>query len=947
MPGADDHVPLGASLPSSPPETWPEPVSTGAPPPRPPVATPPTAMAPPTADEPEAVPPPRRSPRWWLVVAVPAVILLVALVLGDQRRWPVIGAAAVADGTGLAIAPPPADAGPDHRQVIERVSADGIERITVDELRGPEQAAELAGSPTGWTAIVAFAWDDGQPDGRSLWVRPPDGPAVELGPFTDDERLVGIDDEGTVVTIAEEGAVLRWQPRRGEPTELAATDALQNTSDDDEWTAAGLDPASGEVAGLVQRSAGADRPPAPEVVRVGADGQVAARQTARTLSLVGSITDDGVGQGDVQVVVAGEVVRLVGRQGTVTVLPEVGDADPGQRQGTDGPGVALTPEGDLVTASPVGIDRPGGRSTGPSAAFEVAGERGIVREDHVRAEVLGRRILRPVGGAAPWLLLLAGTIVAVGLGRAGSESARRWWMAASVGVGAAASAHLVLQVLWGWPLGLVAAAVTAIGAGTALAAIPLSPPAGGTRPPGQRLVQGTRDPEPRALPAWPIAIPAGLAVAVVLAAAVAGDQGRAPFVGLQVSGDGQPYLAEDRGGATVVGVLEGEVYVRQGQPGTPAVDASSLQVAPDGTAAFETEGGEPGIVVIGVDSTVREVDAPDADLLGIDADGTVVVGEDPARAADGSRSGRLEVVRIGPDGERTEVAEIDVSDGLGTTVSDPETGLLVISAFVSGDGQRPVVEVTTVPADGSEGERWRVDLDQIGPRDGLDQRPVVGGGRVGLLGDGGYLELAPIPGATRPIDLDRALDDLFVFGAPAPWAAGAALSDDGTLLLGSPWAEVAPDGEVTYRTLDDCDDQPLELADSCGVEVAGRPVPRPWTMAGTWWAAGVAFAAATVAAVAPRRSGTRVVAIVVLGISTAWSAAAVVRLNLWDGRAAPTDDIGVGGGADPLPVGLPTALFVLVTVGAAVALITSERMRSWNEGRRAARPSPLAPRAPR
>ncbi|MGI8939104.1 MAG: hypothetical protein ACR2JF_13010 [Iamia sp.] len=75
-------------------------------------------------------------------MAVPVILVLAALVLGDHRRWPVLADAAVANGTALRIVEAPPDADADHVAEIQRISPGGIETISLDEAQGPEQVAE-------------------------------------------------------------------------------------------------------------------------------------------------------------------------------------------------------------------------------------------------------------------------------------------------------------------------------------------------------------------------------------------------------------------------------------------------------------------------------------------------------------------------------------------------------------------------------------------------------------------------------------------------------------------------------------------------------------------------------------------------------------------------------------------------------------------------------------
>lgn len=142
--------------------------------------------------------PPRRPRRWWLLAAVPAVLVLVAVALGDQRRWPVLADAAVADGTALRIVPHAYGAEADAVQRVERVGPDGTDAIAMSFAIGPQQLEQVAGSPAGWIAAVVFAWDDGRPNGRSLWRQAPDGTTSELGPVDALDALVGVTDDGAV-----------------------------------------------------------------------------------------------------------------------------------------------------------------------------------------------------------------------------------------------------------------------------------------------------------------------------------------------------------------------------------------------------------------------------------------------------------------------------------------------------------------------------------------------------------------------------------------------------------------------------------------------------------------------------------------------------------------------------------------------------------------------------
>jgi len=159
---------------------------------------------------------------------------------------------------------------------------------------------------------------------------------------------------------------------------------------------------------------------------------------------------------------------------------------------------------------------------------------------------------------------------------------------------------------------------------------------------------------------------------------------------------------------------------------------------------------------------------------------------------------------------------------------------------------------------------------------------VLGPDQIGLLNTRGFLALRPAPAAVVPLQIEAQVDTGSLFGSPGPASTGAALAADGTLLLPSPWASVAPDGDVTFRYLESCEGPSL-VAESCRVEIGGIMVPRPWRVVAHVALGLAAVVAALAAAATPRRSTTRALATAALATVLVIWLAGVLRLTLWDG----------------------------------------------------------------
>lgn len=375
--------------------------------------------------------PPRRPRRWWLLAAVPAVLVLVAVALGDQRRWPVLADAAVADGTALRIVPHAYGAEADAVQRVERVGPDGTDAIAMSFAIGPQQLEQVAGSPAGWIAAVVFAWDDGRPNGRSLWRQAPDGTTSELGPVDAGDALVGVTDDGavTIRTGTDARGLRTWDPD-GEPTrDLEGRYLYDGDEDSVDIAAAAVDPATGELAAvLLPEVEGGGARRSPQVVRLTADGEVVQRTGAdeeahRVIESVDQRNDEG--SPSARLVMDDERVLAVGPDGSRPVLPRIGALDRGRSESLDtdfqAPSMALTEDGDLVKAQTAGRDDTADR--GPEADADAAPSRRDGRylvgpaPNGVKADLVQTRlgdvgVPKPVSGAAPWLLSLAAAGVA-------------------------------------------------------------------------------------------------------------------------------------------------------------------------------------------------------------------------------------------------------------------------------------------------------------------------------------------------------------------------------------------------------------------------------------------------------------------------------------------------------------------------------------------------------
>lgn len=371
----------------------------------------------------------------------------------------------------------------------------------------------------------------------------------------------------------------------------------------------------------------------------------------------------------------------------------------------------------------------------------------------------------------------------------------------------------------------------------------------------------------------------------------------------------------ERGTERVAG--DGTVAVR-GRPAATADDEA--EAAPDGSAGSD----DALIVVLDPAGQTREIPVGAfAMLLGVAEGGAVTVADADVEGdvTSSEQSGPTRVIRLGIDGERTVVAEIDdleLRELDGASVADSRTGESVLLSR-PGPTVTVALRVTSVDRNGEVVELGSIETGQIPD----DVAPAVGPERLGLLSRGGYLPLRPEPGPLQPLDLDDPLASLFLFGgAPDASTTGGTLDADGTLRLPSPWAAVDTNGDVTHQTLSDCDDN-RTVAASCRVEVAGRAVPPPWTVTGHALAAVAALGLAALAATRRRRSAARGVMLLGLSVVVVSWLWAVVRVPFWDGVIPPENDRFADGPTGP-PSGQPVltlALAYIATVGVAVALL--------------------------
>lgn len=439
--------------------------------------------------------PPRRPRRWWLLVAVPAVLVLVAVALGDQRRWPVLADAAVANGTALRIVPHAYGADADAVQRVERVGPDGTDAIAMSFAIGPQQLEQVAGSPSGWIAAIVFAWDDGRPNGRALWRQAPDGTASVLGPVESLDRLVGVTDDGAVtISAGTDPHRLRiWAPDGQPGRDLEGRDIYDGDEDKVEIAAVAVDPQTGELAAVLRPDVEGGRARrSPQVVRLTTDGDVLERAGADNddvYRVIESVDRAPDGNPSARLVMDDERVLAVGPDGSRPVLPRIGALDRGRPESPDtdfgSTSLALTEDGDLVNAQTAGRDDTADRraeadaDTDPSrrdGRYLVGTAPNGVKADLVQTRLGDVGVPKPVSGAAPWLLCLAAAGAAIGARRTGSEELRRGSVVVATVVGLVATVHVALQALWGWPQGLLVAAVVAGAATVALVAAVASPP---------------------------------------------------------------------------------------------------------------------------------------------------------------------------------------------------------------------------------------------------------------------------------------------------------------------------------------------------------------------------------------------------------------------------------------------------------------------------------------
>ncbi|MGI8939105.1 MAG: hypothetical protein ACR2JF_13015 [Iamia sp.] len=931
-------------------------------------------------------------------MAVPVLLVVVALILGDHRRWPVRADAAVANGTALRIVPAPVDADADHRAEIERIGSGGVETLSLDFARGPAQVAQVAGSPAGWIAVVTYRWADGRPDGRELWRRAPDGAAQRVAVVTPADDLIGIDDDGTIATLTAPGEGIRTWPRQGDGVEISAlTLAGLDAGEEATITAAALDPDTGTVTAMVEPGPAPDDVtdedlplPPRQLAQISPDGQVQPGPDDAE-NLITSVVGGERRGGPRGVLAAREgSVTLLGSHRSRPVLPDAGEVDEGldaPRMTEDEPPavqVALTADGGVVSTRPAGVEDPGGptdsdRREPPTSTYLVgpADGRG---DGGARTVVGGIPLVRPT----TWwplgpVLGAASVILATAARRSQTEAGRRGAVRGCIVVGAVAIGHLVLQILWGAPGGVIsllgAGLIAAIALGAA--AIPPRAPSTGDVRPDRRGEEPTGDRDGQARRRALLVTPAALLVALVVAAAAVGDQRTSLFWASEVSPTGDAHRVVDESGVIEVtslidGGLTQEIYPVPRDLGVVGVsDLLPVRAAPGGTVAIglrESQSGDGSVLVVDPDGETREVPTARASfLLGVDAEGTLTMAE--AGEGDDVRTAATRIVRITADGARTPVAELDIAFGRpsGLSRTDPISGDTIIvergsrfdlSAASTDDG---TFRIIVVGADGRTDLDVAIDAGQV-PASPLTDAPApaVGPDGHGLFGTTGYLPLRPEPGPVRPLELDEAVtgllrdeDALSDRETDDPDLTGGRVQVDGTLRVPGPVATIAPDGSVEVETISSCDDNDddddeFALDEPCRVVMGGVTIPTPWTTRGHLLALIATLALAALVLVSARQAqpsgravGRSVAVAGLLTLGGVWTWA-LVRMHLWAGAAPP------GGEGPSQPTLVLSFAFLAATTIATVALLRTDHLRARVRARRSpGRPDPSPDSEPR
>lgn len=892
----------------------------------------------------------RRPRRWWVLLGLAALLVAAVLATGDRRRTAVSGDAAVADGTVLSIVEASVDADADTPAAIDRIGPDGIDRVDLAFATGPEQVSQVAGSPSGWIAVIVFAWEDGRPDGRALWRMAPDGGAARLAKVAAGTRIVGVSDEG-VVAVVDDADHLRTWDRAGRPDlDLSGGDVLARAYDvgadvapDGKVAiaAAGLDSASGTVAVVLRPDPERD---GYEIVVLDTSGAV----RARAASGLDSVTE----RSGLAVAVRGREVTVVGN-GLVRVLPSLGeyDADRGllgsERQ------IAVDEDGGLVHSLDAGVEAPGAEEVETYQVGREVDVRGVT----VRLPLVGATMPEPPGAWWPWLTAAVAFAAGVTARRTSLESGRYRAVVVALVAGGLAWGHLALQSLWGWPLGPAPAAAVVVGGAVALVGAVLSPPevprrfGYDDRPRPARLV-------PRA--GWAVAWGVGAAVLLTLLVGplAVGDRRTGPFFGTLGDTTGRPYLIDyedSRDEIRILSVADEEPWTRSVELDAEFVRISSARAAPDGTVAVSvlrndgpagSDGEVSAVAIVDPASRLRVVPvAPDALLLGVDSSGAITLAEPiladagPSRAAGGSP---IRIVQVDGGGRRRaalpDLGSVRFSNLGRGSVADPRTGDVVLVLAPS----PTAVRIVLVDRAGEVTDLGSVENDQLaGPIGRLlsdDVRAVTGPGRVALIGRAGLLPLRPDPGPVRSLDPDDPLEDGFPLGTPDAEDTGASLDADGTLRLPSPWVTISPSGATTPRRLPECveesdrddpdDDNPLAAA--CRATLAGVSVPRPWASSVPLVALGlVVIGLAAGAASTEPGSARRTLAL--------WGIVGALALETWGAGRAPL--WGAGGAATGVVIVVATA------AGAGALFFGLGRLRPWDRKDPEAHPASPRPDA--
>lgn len=844
----------------------------------------------------------------FLLAIGPLVVVLGVVAAGDQRRWPVIADAAVADGTGLRIVEPEPGADPNTAHAVERIGPDGIERIGLPFARGPEEVGSVAGSARGWVALTTFAWSDGRPEGEELWRRTPAGRAERVAALDPEEVLEGVADGGTVLTstAGQDGAIRFWKAGQ-DRAEALTTDDIWPPTDDlpTSLLSTSIDPRGGHIVVLLRRGAiELSQRVELAVALIDEDGEVELHDDLEDLEDL----DDIGGAEKAQIFVAGDRVTAVGPSGAMRVLPRVGSLDDGLRLDTTfvreheiGRLTALTDDGGLVHVGALGVERDGVKER-----YVASEEQRTARDDLAEVRPLGVTLPRPAqgpNGVWSWLLGVGAAGAGIVAFRPPTEQDPRIFFALAVVVSLLALAGLALHALWGWPFGLLGPGVLAAGATAGLVATAIASPRWLQRHRGRERGQRLPDPPDPApsAPRWAAmagAIGAGaLLLGVALASLAVGDRRTAPLIGNIVDPTGRPHFVGTDAGAErmllAVSVLDGAIWARRASPGAGLdfADQDTARAATDGSIAVLGSSEERAQVeVLGADGSTRTLDVgARAVLLGLDDSGAIVTAEPPSEPgttySDAPTSPVL-IIRRDAAGERRVVArfeDLDMNQVQPGSRSDPRSGLVVLLTGHPGPTVTIDLTVTAIDRAGDAEEIGTVDRDQIDvPLRSEQTEVVLGPDQIGLLNTRGFLALRPAPAAVVPLQIEAQVDTGSLFGSPGPASTGAALAADGTLLLPSPWASVAPDGDVTFRYLESCEGPSL-VAESCRVEIGGIMVPRPWRVVAHVALGLAALVAALAAAATPRRSTTRALATAALATVLVIWLAGVLRLTLWDG----------------------------------------------------------------